>query len=54
MIFRSYSKISEYFLHVRDYVAIAIAILRLVKTTCYPLGEDFPKIFRIITCYFHV
>ena len=33
MMFRSYSNTSEYFL--RDYEAIAMAILRLVKTACY-------------------
>ena len=33
MMFRSYNNISEYVL--KDYVAIAIAILRLVTTTCY-------------------
>ena len=33
MMFRSYSNTSEQFL--RDYVAIEMAILRLVKTTCH-------------------
>ena len=33
MMFRSYNNTSEYFF--KDYVAIAMAILRLVTTTCY-------------------
>ena len=33
MMFRSYNNRSEYFS--KDYVAIAMAILRLVTTTCY-------------------
>ena len=33
MMFRSYNNISEYFF--KDYVAIAMAILRLATTTCY-------------------
>ena len=33
MMFRSYNNISEHFF--KDYVAIAMAILRLLTTTCY-------------------
>ena len=55
MMFRSYSNTSEYFL--RDYVAIAMAILRLVKTTCYlhvrnNMLFSRVKISRKLTWYF--
>jgi len=44
MIFRSYNTTSEYFLS--DYVAIAMAILRLVTTTLY----FYTSKYRIFTC----
>ena len=48
-MFRSYSNTSEYFL--RDYVAIAMAILRLVKTCCFHVWR-YHVYARKLTWYF--
>ena len=51
MMFRSYNNTSEYFF--KDYVAIAMAILRLVTTTCYFHVRRYHVYARKLTWYFN-